>query len=347
MSGDIELNPGPNKTNSSCKFSVCHWNLNSLAAHNFEKVRLLEAFNAINKFDIICVSESYLDSTSSSNNEDINIKGYKLVRANYPNNIKRVGVCAYFRESLPVRVVPSHNLSECLILEVNLKNKKGYLVSLYCSPNQDPDDFDLFLTNLENLLADITSRHPHFMLLLGDFNAKSKTWFIDDQLSSEGTQLESLTSLYRMKQRIAEPTHVLENSSSCIDLIFTNQPNLIMDAGVHPSLHSKCHHQVIYTKLNLQIEYPPPCTGEVWDYDKAKFDLINKAIENFDWNKLSSGKDIHDQVNLFNTTTLNIFQNFILNKVIICDDKKPHWVNEEVRLLIKQKKIDVSDTKKK
>ena len=59
MSGDIELNPGPNKINSSCKFSVCRWNLNSPAARNFEKVELLEAFNTINKFDIICVSESY------------------------------------------------------------------------------------------------------------------------------------------------------------------------------------------------------------------------------------------------------------------------------------------------
>ena len=37
------------------------------------------------------------------------------------------------------------------------------------------------------------------MLQLGDFNAKSKTWFINDQSSSEGTQLESLTLLYGMK----------------------------------------------------------------------------------------------------------------------------------------------------
>ena len=34
MSGDTELNPGPNKTNSSCKFYVCLLNLNNLAAHN-------------------------------------------------------------------------------------------------------------------------------------------------------------------------------------------------------------------------------------------------------------------------------------------------------------------------
>ena len=93
MSEDIELNPGPNKTNSSCKFPVCHWNLNSLAAHNFEKVALLDAYSTINKFDIICMSESYLDSTFSSDKEDINIKGYKLVRADHPNNIKRGGAC--------------------------------------------------------------------------------------------------------------------------------------------------------------------------------------------------------------------------------------------------------------
>ena len=73
---------------------------------------------------MICVSESYLDLTFLSDSEDINIKGYKLVRADYPNNTKRGGVCVYFRESLPVWVVHNHHLSECLILEVNLKDKK-------------------------------------------------------------------------------------------------------------------------------------------------------------------------------------------------------------------------------
>ena len=104
-----------------------------------------------------------------------------------------------------------------------LRNNKGYLVSLYRSPDQNLGKFKFALTNLENLLIDITSRNPHLMLLLGGFNAKSKTWFINDQSSSEGTQLESLTSLYRMKQLIAEPAHALENSSGCIDFISTNQ----------------------------------------------------------------------------------------------------------------------------
>ena len=64
-----------------------------------------------------------------------------------------------------------------------------------------------------------------------------------------------------MKQVITEPRYILENSSSCIDLIFSNQPNLLMDCGVHPSLHSKCQHQIIYSKLNLKMEYPPSYTS--------------------------------------------------------------------------------------
>ena len=62
MLGDIDLNPLPNKTHSSCKFSACHWNLNSLAAHSFEKGGLLQVLNTINKFYVICVSGYYLDS---------------------------------------------------------------------------------------------------------------------------------------------------------------------------------------------------------------------------------------------------------------------------------------------
>ena len=218
-----------------------------------------------------------------------NVKGYKLVRANHPNNTKKGGASVDFGESLQVQVVPNHNLSgECLILGVNLKNKKGY----YCSPNQNLDKFELFLTNLENLLADITSCNPHFMLLLEDFNAKSKTQFINVQSSGEGTQLEFLTSLCGMKQLIAEPTHVLENSSSCIDLLFMNKPNLIKDSAVHPTPHSKCHRRVIYNKLHLQIEYPPPHICEIQDCGKAQFDLTNKVVKNFDWNELFSGQDI-------------------------------------------------------
>ena len=54
-----------------------------------------------------------------------------MVRADHPNNIKRGGVCAYVRESLPVRNFSNSYLSECLTLKVTISNKKGYVVTLY------------------------------------------------------------------------------------------------------------------------------------------------------------------------------------------------------------------------
>ena len=57
-SGDVETNPGPKKS-SVIKF--CHWNLNGLAAHDFLKVSLIEAFITTHNFDIICLLETFLD----------------------------------------------------------------------------------------------------------------------------------------------------------------------------------------------------------------------------------------------------------------------------------------------
>ena len=52
LCGDIEVNPGPGHWTS---LSFCHWNLNRISAHDFVKILLLEAFNAIHKFDITIV----------------------------------------------------------------------------------------------------------------------------------------------------------------------------------------------------------------------------------------------------------------------------------------------------
>ena len=53
------------------------------------------------------LSESYLDSSVSSDNDNLHTKDYKLVRADHPGNVKGGGVCVYFKESLPVSFLPN------------------------------------------------------------------------------------------------------------------------------------------------------------------------------------------------------------------------------------------------
>ena len=91
------------------------------------------------------------------------------------------------------------------------------------------------------------------MIALGDFNAKSSNWYNKDITSDEGRKTETVTSQNGLQQEINTPTHILNYSSSCIDLIFNSQPNLQIESGVHPSLHPNCHHQIVFAKFNLDI----------------------------------------------------------------------------------------------
>ena len=50
------------------------------------------------------------------------------------------------------------------------------------------------------------------------------------------------------------------------------------------------------------------------------------------------GTNINEQVILFNRTISNILHNFILNKIILCDDRDPPWMNDRIKHLIKKKK---------
>ena len=62
LSGDIEFNLGP-KPDSSQSFSICHWSLNSMLAHNYCKISLLIAYIFGHDFDVICLSETHLMMT--------------------------------------------------------------------------------------------------------------------------------------------------------------------------------------------------------------------------------------------------------------------------------------------
>ena len=71
-SGDIEINPVPKTKN---QISFYHWNLNGLAAQNFNKISLLQALSVTHDYDIICLSDTFLDSSISNEDERVNIEG--------------------------------------------------------------------------------------------------------------------------------------------------------------------------------------------------------------------------------------------------------------------------------
>ena len=189
-----------------------------------------------------------------------------------------------------------------------------------------------FLSNFELLL--IANRNSFVSIIIGDFNAKSNKWCSSDKTTYEDKKLESLTFQCRFTPVISYPIHILESFSSCIDLIFASHANLVMNSGVHSSLH--CHHQIIHAKFNLKIFYPPPHERVVWHYQDTNNDLIQRSISQFNWERAFSNKSVNMQISILDETILNIMTKFIPHETKILNDREPPWINITVKTLIKK-----------
>ena len=81
---DFKTSPGPISSSEQC-FLICHWNLNDIAAHNYTKLSLLSAYNLLHSFDIICLSETYLNSETPPNDIRLELPGYNMFRSDHPS----------------------------------------------------------------------------------------------------------------------------------------------------------------------------------------------------------------------------------------------------------------------
>ena len=145
--GDIEINPEPKKKLSKC-FSCCHWNVNSILAHN--KLSSFTSYNSALNYDLICLTETYLDSTVDPNNLLIN--GYKLLRADHSDCVKRSRLRLYYRENITIQLVDTPCIEQCILCEINIQNTTGYVAVIYRSPSQSSNEFEEFLVNFDKLL---------------------------------------------------------------------------------------------------------------------------------------------------------------------------------------------------
>ena len=130
------------------------------------------------------------------------------------------------KKSLPIKLLNITNLREYLVCEFFLNVHRSYIVSLNRSPSQSSDECNHFTKSFEQLIAHLNSFKHHLLLITGDFNARFSIWWFGDVDNTKGKRLESITSFHELHEIINEPTHILQSSSSCIDLVFTNQPNI-------------------------------------------------------------------------------------------------------------------------
>ena len=132
-----------------------------IAANNFNKVSQIEAYNAIHNFDIICISETFLDSDYLSDDPRLSLQGYAMIKSDHPSNTKRGGVCMYYKDHLPLVVRTDLMLiDECIVGEIKYKSSKCFISCFYRSPNQTVEEVNNFISGFEQICSSIALEHP-------------------------------------------------------------------------------------------------------------------------------------------------------------------------------------------
>ena len=227
-------------------------------------------------------------------------------------------------DGIRVPLIQSYNI---------IQNKKKIIVSVTYRRHHhdDVNQLNSFINLFQDMCKKITNTKPYLVVHLGYFNAHNTHWCQSDSTDKPGNLLEMVFDNLDLHQLVKEPTHFSGNAATCVDLVVTNQPNIINDCSIEPSLHSTCHHQINHVEVNINNPPLPSYKRKIWHYNRANTNAIKKSMSEFDWKKqLNDISDPNDQVELLSTTLMNIFSNFIPNSDRIVKPTNPPWHSKNI-----------------
>ena len=340
LCNDIEKNPGPSSEspseisftssdtstlpsdiNTKNKFSVVHYNVQSLV----NKIGILET--ELSNFDVICITESWLHDAISDG--EIKMEEYTVFRRDRVGD-SHGGVCVYVKNNLHVRRrndIEIQNL-ECVWIEITTHNKKVLIGTFYRPPNSPNDT----MAHIENSVGLAVDTNIQDILILGDFNLD-----ILKQLPSR--KINNVCQYFGLDQLISEPTHFTETSSSVIDLIFTSNKNNVFLSGIgDPFLHQNMrYHCPVYCVFNFEKCNSGVFTRNIWLYDRGNYEDLTIELNETNWNNLKN-----DNINIYaqniTDTIISAAKRHVPNKNIKVRQSDPPWLNNTIKKMIRKRK---------
>lgn len=284
-----------------------------------------------NNFNIMCVTETWLNSSISS--DAVLINGYNFFRKDREGRGGGVGV--YVQHDLFCKIVFSDFTSiegvDHLLFEIKFKKIKFLFCVIYRAPSSNIPNF---INSMDNLLSFVTPQYEN-ICILGDIN-------IDQSMQNI---FSNCLSNYDFDSHIHEPTRITGTSQSSIDVIFSNCKDLIISSGtVNADLISD--HHLVYCTVNLCL---PKTTPKMVTYRSFK-NFNNESflcdLQSIPWNDIFYLNDLEEKIKFLSTNILYIFDKHA--PLVRARITKPYapWVTENVKKLMKERQIALSIYKK-
>ena len=261
------------------------FNANGLKNHVTEIQSVLQN----KRIDIALITETHL--TQHSN---VYIPGYKLLKANHPDNTAHGGVAILIKSTITFQILPNYCqsfLQSCEIL-ININNIPITIAALYSPPKHT-----VTIANFNNYFSTFGNN----FIVGGDFNAKHQSWGCRAN-NPRGLVLRDVACIKKLKI-LAPPGPTYWPSSAqknpdILDIFVSKIPsNLFHSTDNILDLNSD-HSSMVLTLNEYPLTRPEPLKLFNATTDRYKFhDLVNQKIKlNI---KLKSTDDIDLAVNSF------------------------------------------------
>ena len=120
-----------------------------------------------------------------------------------------------------------------------------------------------------------------------------------------------------------------------MDLVITDQPNIILDSGTQLSLNTYWHHQIVHCKVNFRIPPPLPFERRIWHFNRANLHAIKRSMTSFPWRQyLDVNTDPNWQVKTFIDIFLNLISNFVPNETKGFVPRNPPWISRPLKTML-------------
>ena len=250
---------------------------------------------ADNPFDVMCLSETWLNSTWSDT--ELHIDGYNIIRRDRDDSQRGGGTAINYSTKFTARQRSDLFIQdiETVWLELTLPNRKKTLIcALYKPPNAD---FDAFKASLDNILEQSASEGVE-TLILGDFNCD----MLPNRLPKNSKELMQLLNMYQFDRLIKEPTHITEHSSTTIDLTFTNDAEKIIKSGVLQC--SISDHSLIFLTRRAKKLRSPGKNIQYRNFKHYSSENLVTDLNEASWEKVDTSLTV-DEAWIAFTETLN------------------------------------------
>ena len=268
-----------------------HININSLkkeqkAPVDYFKDMLLRGF-----MDILCVSETKLNSSIVEKDLDCSPK-YKVYRKDKSSTSG--GLCLWIRSDVPQQRLQHLEFDsvnyhiESMIFELKVRKETWFLIFAYKNPNVPKH---IFINKLKHVYEELIHKGQE-VLTIGDFNI--------DCLHAENEIKHGICDVYGLQNIVSEPTCFKTPEGTLVDIILVkNSKRFKKPINVFCG-YSDWHHLIgCITKLHI----PPPKPNKVTYRSFKNFDetLFKSEVQCIPFHICNIFDDINDQYWVRNT----------------------------------------------